>query len=650
MCHDWTCRIAGKRWCDNVLGRVKQQAKGFCCLLVCALFCSSGLGSQSSPDSRTLADLSLQELANLEITTVAKKEVSLSQAAASVFVITANDIRRSGATSLPEALRLAPNLSVAQVDANVYAISSRGFNGTTSNKLQVLIDGRIVYTPLYSGVFWDVQDVLLDDIDRIEVISGPAAVQWGANAVNGVINVITRNSADTQGSLLKAGGGNREKTLAARHGGEFGSNGHYRVYAKFIEFEETERAGGAAVDDSWDRNQVGFRVDWMAERQSLQLQGDAYNGELDQPLFDDRDIAGANLSLRWRRSLDSGASVRLNAYHDYTERDYPGTFAQRLHTAYLELIHSLQPTGRHNIQWSIDYRYSRDRIDNSDSLAFLPDEKNLDWASLTGQDEIHLRDNLRLTLGVRIEHNDYTDTELMPSARLAWTPYENQLWWGAASRAVRTPSRIDTDFFIPGKAPFLLAGGPDFRSELADVYQAGYRASSEAFSWSITLFYADYDHLRSVKQAEGGQFVFDNGLEGSSKGIEAWGNYQLTGNWRLSWGYMALKKHLRPKSGSISDGASEGNDPSHQWLLRSQLDLASDKEFDVMVRRVGSLPQPEAPSYMAVDMRLAWWIQPELELSLTANNLFDDRHPEFGAAPGRSEIERSFLVGLRWNF
>lgn len=622
------------------------------CLLLLAAMPTFGLG-QSNVLTSELTELSLEELANIEITSVSKKPETLTTAPASVYVITASDIRRYGATSLPEALRLAPNLLVAQVNANEYAISARGFNGTISNKLQVLIDGRIVYTPLFSGVFWDAQDVMLDDVERIEVISGPAAALWGANAVNGVINVITRNTTDTQGTRINLGSGNREANGAARYGGQLGENGHYRIYTKWIGRRETERVNGSNVDDDWERKQAGFRADWQEQSDSLQLQGDIYRGKLDQTAPGSRKTEGANLVARWQRSMPSGAQLSLGAYHDYRMREYPGFFSEHLNTSQFDLLYRLPTIGQHQLQWGVDYRYSRDRVSNSATAAFLPARQHLDWLSLYGQDEIRLDDGLNLTLNARIEHNDYTGSEFMPAVRLSWAPDAGQLLWGAVSRSVRTPSRIDRDFYSPGNPPFLLAGGQGFRSETAITYETGYRLhSGPQSSWSITLFHSDYDHLRTVEPISGGQLVIDNGLEGSSTGVETWGNYQVTDKWRLSAGFLALKQrlHLKSDSADINNGNSEGNDPSHQWQLRSQLDLPANTSFDLMIRRVGKLPDPKVPDYVALDMRLAWLVSPKLELSVNGKNLLDGEHPKFGSAPSRSELERSVYFDLRWSF
>ncbi|WP_156820758.1 TonB-dependent receptor plug domain-containing protein [Dasania marina] len=610
----------------------------------------SAFASHEAVEQLSLADLSLEQLANIKITSAAKKQSVLSHTPAAIFVITQNDIRRSGATSLPEALRLAPNLQVAQVDANSYAISARGFNGTVSNKLQVLIDGRMVYTPLFSGVFWDAQDVLLADVDRIEVISGPAAAIWGANAVNGVINIITRPAGDTQSSFISAGAGNVERNTAVRHGGELGDNAHYRAYAKLSDREHSERADGGEQEDSWDSLQTGFRLDWDYGDDSLQLQGDAYRGDLEQTAAGDKETSGANIILHWQRQLGAHEGVAMTAYHDYTARDYPGIFTEHLRSSYIELRYHFQPLAAHSVQWGADYRVAKDDINNTAMLAFLPATKTLEWYSLFFQDEIKLSSSLVATLDGRLEHNEYSGTEFMPAARLAWNIDNSQLLWGAVSRAVRTPSRIDSDFFIPGDKPYQIAGGPDFRSETAQVYELGYRQSLAAVSWSLSTFYAEYDYLRSVESNGLGPFTLANGLEGRSQGVEAWGSWRPNDDWQLNAGLLIQQQRFDVKSDStdLNNGESEGNDPSHQWSLRSQWDMSRTTQLDVTVRRVGALPQPEVPAYVAVDMRVAWQWQKNVEIAVTGRNLFDGQHPEFGAGPTRSEIERSVYLSLRW--
>ena len=603
--------------------------------------------AQTASD-RSLADLSLEELINLEITSVSRRAERLSEAPASVFVITGEDIRRAGVTSLPEALRLAPNLEVARLDSDRYALSARGFATTAGNKLLVMIDGRSVYTPLFSGVFWDVQDVLLDDIERIEVISGPGGTAWGTNAVIGVVNVITRAAGATQGTLASAGAGNQETGAAVRHGGSLGA-GHYRLYAKAFDRENTKRASGVAVRDAWKKTQAGFRADWAGGGQGVIVQGDLYDGELEQAAPGMRTVSGYNLLGRLTRSLGEGSDLKLQAYLDHTEREHPGTFGEDLDIVDLELQHGLRPGAHHNLTWGAGYRHGRDRVENSAALAFLPAHKSLAWKSVFAQDEIALRDSLRLTLGARLEHNSYTGTETLPSARLAWRAAADRLLWTAVSRTVRAPSRIDRELFSPSTPPFVLAGGPDFRSETSTVYEAGYRVQPSArSSYSVTLFRHVHDHIRSIEPAPGGGSVIANELEGETAGVEAWGSLQASPRWRLGAGGVLLDQDLRNKPGSTASTAAEGNDPAHRWQLRSSLDVGARQQLDVFVRRVGRLPNPAVPAYTAVDARYGWRLARELDLSLTVQNLFDPSHPEFGAEATRSEIARSVFLKLTW--
>ena len=604
------------------------------------------------PTAPELAELSVEQLSNIEITSVSKKPERLSDAPASVFIITGEDIRRAGVTSLPEALRLAPNLQVAQIDARQHAISARGFTSSTANKLLVLIDGRQVYTPLFSGVFWDVQDVLLEDVERIEVISGPGATLWGTNAVNGVINVITRPARDTPGGLAVLDHGTHEDGIGVRYGGRLGETGHYRVYAKYFDRDDTTRSDGSAGQDAWRKHQAGFRAEWGDSAEGFELQGDTYRGEFDQRAPGEGTISGFNLIGRAHRRLDGGARLQGQAYFDRTERDIPGTFGEKLDTTAVEFQHGLRPLGIHAVTWGAGYRSASDRVKNSAALAFLPANRQLTWWSVFGQDEVALRDNLSLTAGARLEHNDFTGIEFLPSLRLAWKRSPSALLWGALSRAVRSPSRIDREFFVPARPPFLLAGGPHFRSEVSNVVELGYRAQpSSKVSYSVTVFHHIHDDLRSLEQTPGGAFVIGNRIEGTTSGIEAWGTYQATPAWRLAAGAVVLRQRLRLESGSTSPTGvgAEGNDARQRWQLRSTLDLPHAQELDVMVRRVGALPNPRVPAYVAVDARYGWRVSRGLELSVVARNLFDRRHVEFGSATmPRSEFGRSVDVRLRW--
>lgn len=607
-----------------------------------------------SPGS--LADLSIEELANIEITSVSRKPEKLSEAAAAVFVITHEDIRRSGATSIPEVLRLAPNLQVARVDSSQYAISARGFNSTTANKLLVLIDGRSVYTPLFSGVFWDVQDTLLDNIERVEIISGPGATLWGANAVNGVINIITRNAQDTQGAFLSGGVGSEERALAGlRYGGKLSDTAFYRVYGKYFERDNTMLANGASVPDAWHKGQGGFRIDWSSAGDTLTLQGDVYRGAIDQALFDDKNIEGGNLLGRWERSGAGDSNLQLQVYYDHTEREFPGIFAEIRNTFDIDLQHRLKFAERHEIIWGGGYRFSRDDVSNRASLAFLPERRDLNLVNLFVQDSIALiKDRLQLTLGSKFEHNDYTGFEAQPSARVSWNPHEEQWLWGAVSRAVRTPSRIDRDLFAPASPPFLLAGGPDFESETVIAYELGYRGQPHGrVSLAVSMFYNVYRRLRSLQPVPAtSAFVIVNRMEGETYGAELWADIELTDSWHLKPGYAFLHTDLRlpSASGDPLGVRAAGNDPEHRFLLRSVMDLTPELELDWIVRHVSALPDPNVPSYTTLDLRLGWKASKQLQVSLIAQNLFDKRHPEFGQAATRSEIERSVLLRAAWKF
>lgn len=626
--------------------------------------------ADAAPDSLSAADIagmSIEELANIEVSSVSKHAERLSDAPASIFVITDEDIRRSGATSLPEALRLAPNLTVARVNANEYAISARGFNNAIGNKLLVLIDGRTVYTPLFSGVNWDAQNVMLEDVERVEVISGTGATLWGANAVNGVINVITRSAQDTQGGIVTVGTGKRESNGAMRYGGKIGKDGHFRVYGIGLNRKNTEHADGSPVPDNGQRNQAGFRADWGSAKHAITLQGDAYKGGTETgplgfptTIFGATSIAGANLLARWNRKFDDGSEAQVQTYLDHVERDNPSTLQDIIDTFDSEFQHSFTIAAKHKILWGGGYRYAVDNAQthfipqNPLPFEFIPNHRKLDWAKVFAQDEIALSQAVNLTLGLKAESNVYTGIEYLPSARLAWKPDTSQLIWGAVSRAVRAPARLDRDFnlylYIPSlsiKAPVII-GGPAFQSEVANVIEIGYRAQpSDVVSYSITVHRSFYDKLRSGQPPPA---VIQNMMYGTTSGIEAWGSYQATQIWRLSGGLTVLRERFALYPGSLdSDGFTDlGNDPANTWMLRSTLNLTSRHDFDVTVRHVSALPSPAVPQYTAVDAGLAWRPKSKVELSLTAQNLFVPAHAEFGNPA--SEVNRGIYGKGLWEF
>lgn len=609
-----------------------------------------------------LTDLSLEELSNIEIISGSKRAERLSDAPLSIFVITEDDIRRSGATSLPEALRLAPNLQVARASSMGYVISARGFSDSAANKMLVLIDGRSVYTPLFSGVFWDVQDVMLEDVDRIEVISGPGGTLWGVNAVNGVINVLTKGAQDTPRGLLAAGASNRESQVSMRWGGTLGDDGRWRLYAKHFDHRHTRTASGDA-DDAWYKSQVGMRADWQRGPDGVSVMANAYRGREGQPMpgtisvagvtldLGDISVAGANVVARWARRLEGGSEISLQGSLDHTERVVPPTFAERLDIVDLQVQHTSRPAARHTLVWGAEYRQSWDRLNNSEYVAFLPAHVQQRWSSLFVQDEIGLREDLRLTLGARIERNPYTGAEFLPNARLAWKPAPGHLLWSALSRTVRSPSRLDRDAHVPGRPPFLLDGGPGMRSETAEVFELGYRGQpTGSTSYSVTAFHAAYDHLRTLRFApDGTTIVVSNDMKGTVRGIEMWGTWQVSQAWWLRGGYNRLWQDLRLRPGgqdAAAPDATEGKNPEQSWMLRSSLDLGARGELDLTVRHVSALRLPDVPSYLAVDMRFGWRLRSDLELSVSGQNLFGTGHAEYTARPTRSEFGSSVFVKL----
>ena len=598
----------------------------------------------------SLADYSLEQLADVVVTSVARQETRLSEAPASVFVISGAEIRRSGATSLPEALRLAPNLQVARADAHDYAISARGFGSTLANKLLVLIDGRSVYSPLFSGVFWDTHDVVMADIERIEVISGPGATIWGANAVNGVINIITRSARDTQGNRLVVRGGAEGASGSVRHGGELGNGGHYRAYAKLVRHDDIGREDGSVSGTGWRRQQAGFRADWDGEGRSTTVSGDVYDGKLDEIGGQDTRLDGANLVARSLRTLADGSTLRLQAYLDHTRREQT-LGAQRLETLDLEAQHNLRAGERHSLAWGGGYRISRDRIRSSPWLSMLDENKTLRWANLFVQDEIALTGTLRATAGIKAEHNVYTGVEWLPSARLAWQAGPNALAWAALSRTVRAPSRIDRDLRLaagaaPGGVPrYFVEGGPGFESETARVVELGYRAQpAPAISYSATLFHSEYDRLRTLELRPRMPAQFENHAKGRVSGLETWASWQVLRGWRLSGGAVFQDVRIRTDEASRDWSRLLGmasNDPKHYWSLRSAHELSADVQLDFALRRVGRLTRPAVPGYHELDARIAWQARPNLELALVGRNLLHNQHAEFGEPGLRQTFERN---------
>lgn len=611
---------------------------------VSLVIAAEACGSTPPTQLADLADLSLEQLTRITVTSASRREEPVVEVPASLFVITRDDIRRSGATSLPEALRLAPNLHVSRGDANQYAITARGFNNVLANKMLVLIDGRIVYTPLFSGVFWEAQDTLLDDIERIEVISGPSGTLWGANAVNGVISIITAKAEATQGILAMAGAGDDERVAGLRYGGTLPGAGHYRAYLKYIERDAKRAQATGGIGDDTERITGGFRADWSHALGQVTLLGDAYRGEVGKaPL---REFSGANLTGRVVRQLGKDSALTVQAFYDRTERRHLNTFEETLDTFDVEMQHSSRPHADHVLVWGGGYRYSRDDVLNTATQAFIPPDRSLEWVNAFVQDEFQVLPRLYLIGGLKAERNPYTGNEWLPSIRVAWYPKADTMLWGAVSRAVRAPSRLDRELFIPGAPPFALAGSDRFRSEVALVAELGYRAQvTDVASYSATVFHHDYDRLRSIGLVDGRR-SFTNDIEGRLTGVEAWASYRVLPTWRLSGGFVLqdFERRVKPGGRDLGGMASLGNDPKRTALLRSSWSPISAIDVDIALRHVGKL-QVVVPSYTAVDARVAWRPSPRLELSLTAQNLLDGEHIEW---QNRGIVDRSVFFRVTW--
>jgi len=627
----------------------------------------------------SLKTLSVEDLMNVEVTSVTRHPQKLLDSASAIQVITQEDIRRSGATSLPEALRLADNLQVAQKNSHDWAISARGFNTALANKLLVMIDGRTVYTPLYSGVFWDVQDYPLEDIDRIEVISGPGGTLWGANAVNGVINIITKSAADTQGLYAEAGGGTQPQDFAgARYGGSLGDDASFRVYGKYFDRSAEVLADGGSASDAWHQNRTGFRMDsGGASQDKLTFQGDIYDGHEDTSFAREANSSGDNLLGRWTHVFSDVSDLSLQTYFDQTHLEVPegqlvldglpfspaGTLYDDLTTYDVDFQHRFQVGTINRVVWGLGYRFTHDVDINAPAVGFLPAVLDQNLYSGFLQDEVALRSNLSFTLGSKLEHNDYTGFEVEPNARLSWIFDSNQALWAAVSRAVRTPSRIDTDL-TEGTPPYLvlLKGSPDFTSESVLAYELGYRVQLDSkFTASVSTFYNHYNDVRSTSFTPGTilPLYFQNNLEGDTDGLEFSGNYQVSDAWSLHGGYTFLNEHLRVKPGEydLDDALNETADPRHQFSVRSSLNLPMHTEFDAALRWVDTLhtnngPTPgTVPSYFELNSRLAWNPNKHLECSLAGENLLHGRHPEYGfPEPTRVEIERSAYAKAAWRY
>jgi len=667
-------------------------------LTVCQVANVSAEGSEVPQNVPDVTTMTLEDLMNLQVTSVSKRTQKVADAAAAVFVITPEDIRRSGATSIPEALRMVPGLEVARIDENKWAIGSRGFNGRFDNKLLVLIDGRSVYTPLFSGVYWNVQDVMLEDVDRIEVIRGPGATLWGANAVDGVINIITKAAKATQGGLLTAEAGSEERTAESfRYGGKVGDSTYYRAYTKYYDWYPSTDPSGATASDGWHALRGGFRVDSNPSRtDTITVQGDIYRdkfGEtltvpsLSTPTFSSTyanagNNTGGNLLGRWNHSF-SRSSTSLQMYYDKTNITDDTLFADHETVYDIDFQHDLRLGESQELVWGLGYRSIQDANASSFAVALQPDHSSLNQYSAFVQDEVSLFNRrLRITIGSKFEHNPFTGFEAQPNIRVLGTITKEQSVWAAVSRAVRTPAlteeglQLNEAIIPPGAPPFnsplpvveAIFGSSQFKSEDLLAYEVGYRLqATSSFSADIAAFYNNYTNLRSAEPGvpilQGSPvpsslvlpFVASNKMGGGTYGIEPFAEWKVLPKWKLLGSYSFLQMNIRKNLDSLDPTPDNPNgaSPKHQFYFRSSLDLPKHLEQDLIVRYVDQLPSLNIPSYYSLDLHVGWKPIPQLQLSFGGQDLLNRRHVEFipefiNTLP--TEVRRTFSGSIAWKF
>jgi len=637
-----------------------------------------------------LANMSLQDLTDIDVTSVSKRSEKASQTAAALYVITQEDIRRSGLQSIPELLRMVPGLQVAQSGSQNWAVTSRGFDSQFANKLLVMIDGRTVYDPLFSGVYWDVQNVMLEDVDRIEVIRGPGASLWGANAVNGVINIITKNAKDTQGGLMTAAVGTQERDAeAARYGGTVGDLS-YRTYGQYFDYNQQNFTNGNGAGDPWYNAQGGFRMDWNGTgKDTGTLQGDVYNGQenatrffpvtstvspsLFQAISDTDDVSGMNMLGRWKHEFNSDSDTTLQTYYEDTIRKSEFTNSSwHTQTLDFDFQHNWTLNPYNNITWGLGYRRINSADGNSVYINFTPENFYENLYSAFLQDKIPLiQDKLFLTAGSKFEHNDFSGFEYEPSVRLSWLPSEKQTVWAAVSRAVRTPDPANQDFSIilnPAvHTPTELVaeqGSLAYESEDLVAYELGYRVMPrEDLSIDITAYYNDYSNLTSTSPGIPalrfdpmlGNYVYvplieTNNNGGETHGVELASTWEVTRNIKLNGSYTFYYSHLNITDSSLV--TQQGTAPNQQFNLRSYVNLPYNLQWDTMLYRVSALPEIPVEPYTRLDTRIGYSPMKGLDLSIIGQNLLQSEHQEYSPFIYETpeEIGRSVLAKATFRF
>ncbi len=634
-------------------------------------------GEDFDPSSNTdLTELSLEELMSVEVTSVSKKKQKLSESAAAIFVITQEDIRRSGVTSIPEALRMVPGIQVARSSNNQWNISARGFNERFTNKLLVLIDGRTVYNPLFAGVTWETQDTMLEDIERIEVIRGPGGALWGVNAVNGVINIITKHTQDTQGLLVSGVAGTEEGIVSVRQGGSHGSDFQYRLFAKYFNRDTSFNAVGAHDDTRMFRS--GFRTDWQpATQDHVMVQGELYTGDGGQQSTvattrtfpyaftlgnEDLEMSGGHFLTRWEHTWDSGSDMALQFFYDRYERS-ENTVKATIDTFDVDFQHRFEFLSNQELLWGFEYRYWMDDLQNTAGTSVFPDAQSFNLVSGFLQDEITLiPDTFIVTIGTKLSHNHFTGFEYQPSGRFLWTPADGHSLWGAVSRAVRVPSRLEDNILLTLPAnsttpfPTLVRGNQSFKSEELLAFEVGYRLNTfEWITFDITGFYNQYDNIRGTRviSLAPPTGTLENNLEVDSLGVELASDIQLQDWWRIRGAYTYINMWVEGPINTALSTTGRGT-PHHQGSIRSLMTLPYQVEFDSWLRISDNIPAPNIAGYIDLDLRLGWKPWPNLDLSLVGQNLLDNHHPE--AAPSLflatqpTEVQRSVYGKLTWSY
>jgi len=628
-----------------------------------------------------LTKLSIEDLMNIQVTTAARKQQSLANVAAAAFVVTQDDIRRSGATNIPDILRMVPGVHVAQIDANKWAVSIRGFNGRFANKLLVLKDGRSLYTPLFSGVYWESLDTPLEDIERIEVIRGPGAAMWGANAVNGVINIITKDAADTKGGLVSSGSGSSQPGFGTvRYGASLGKDTDIRVYAKYASRGPGRLGNGADAHDAWQSATTGFRLDnQVTEQDKLTLQSEYTTGyfeenyNLYQPSaptsWSQNTVSrsyNGNILGKWQRNISETDSLSLQLYYDRYDRSML-VLNEKRDTVDMDFQHRFALGQHQDIIWGAGYRYSYDRLGQTPYISFGSLQKGTSLFSAFVQDEIKLiEDKLALIIGSRLDHNDFTGFEVQPNARLIWTPTQRHTIWASISRAVRTPSRTDRDIHYNFRRDYGLSidGSRTFKSESVIAYELGYRTElTKQVSADLALFYNQYDKLRvlqyGIPTTGIASYALTNNMHGHTYGVEISSTWRPFDWWKLQASYSYLCSIMYLDNGSTDENNranAAGGSPRNQGSLRSGFNIGSQVELDLWLRamdRIKSIDSKSYPGYVTMDARIAWKPLHNLELSLVGRNLFQRRQAEYRPEvinTTASEVPRSVYGKVTWKF